>query len=151
MPVSNHALAVLDRIEAIEMRSLEWGFTDGSLSEEEAFELGDQVCTAVGVSGTDGQDLVEELIDAKLIFEIASVSSDVRIRSRFAEMMRLLAANRQLFPKKPWQSAPSLVADFRVDRRPRRFRNGTGCLSIFSTNMCRFLAPRHCVKNFGEH
>ncbi len=121
MPVSNNALAVLDRIEAIEMRSLEWGFTDGGLSEDEAFDLGDQVCEAAGVSGTDGQDLVEELIDAKLVFEMASVGGDVRIRSRFAEMMRLLAANRQLFPNKPWQGAPSLVADFRVDRRPRRF------------------------------
>lgn len=121
MPVSKHALAVLDRIEAIEMRSLEWGFTDGSLSEDEAFVLGDQLCEAAGVSGTDGQDLVEELIDAKLIFEMASVGGDVRLRSRFAEMMRLLAANRQLFPNKPWQGAPSLVADFRVDRRPRRF------------------------------
>ena len=121
MPVSNHALAVLDRIEAIEMRSLEWGFTDGSLSEDEAFNLGDQICEAAGVSGTDGQDLVEELIDAKLIFEMASVGGEVRIRSRFAEMMRLLAANRQLFPNRPWQSAPSLVADFRVDCRPRRF------------------------------
>lgn len=121
MPVSNHALAVLDRIEAIEMRSLEWGFTDGSLSEAEAFDLGDQVCEAAGGSSTDGQDLVEELIDAKLIFEMASVGGDVRIRSRFAEMMRLLAANRQLFPNKPWQGAPSLVADFRVDCRPRRF------------------------------
>ena len=121
MPVSNHALAVLDQIEAIEMRSLEWGFTDGSLSEDEASDLGDQVCEAAGLSGTDGEDLVEELIDAKLIFEMASVSGDVRIRSRFAEMMRLLAANRQLFPNKPWQGAPSLVADFRVDCRPRRF------------------------------
>ena len=62
MPVSANALAVLDRIEAIEMRSLEWGFTDGSLSEHEAFALGDQVCDAANASGTDGQDLVEELI-----------------------------------------------------------------------------------------
>ncbi|MEH6792182.1 protein DpdJ [Parasphingorhabdus sp.] len=121
MPVSANSLAVLDRIEAIEMRSLEWGFTDGSLSENEAFELGDQVCDAASAAGTDGQDLVEELIDAKLIFEMTSVGGEVRIRSRFAEMMRLLAANRQLFPNKPWQGAPSLVADFRVDCRPRRF------------------------------
>lgn len=119
MPVSAHALAVLDRIEAIEMRSLEWGFTDGSLSEGEAFALGDQVRDAD--ASLDGQDLIEELIDAKLIFEMSGVSGEVRIRSRFAEMMRLLAANRQLFPNRPWQSAPSLVADFRVDCRPRRF------------------------------
>lgn len=121
MPVSASALAVLDRIEAIEMRSLEWGFTDGSLSEDEAFAFGDEVCDAASLSGADGQDLVEELLDAKLLFEMASVGGEVRIRSRFAEMMRLLAANRQLFPNKPWQGAPSLVADFRVDCRPRRF------------------------------
>ena len=121
MPVSANALAVLDRIEAIEMRSLEWGFTYGSLGEDEAFALGDATCEASGATSTDGQDLVEELIEAKLIFELASVGGEVRIRSRFAEMMRLLAANRQLFPNKPWQGAPSLVADFRVDCRPRRF------------------------------
>ena len=103
------------------MRSLEWGFTDGSLSEDEAFALGDAVSDAANAIGTDGRGLVEELIDAKLIFELASVSGEVRIRSRFAETMRLLAANRQLFPNKPWQGAPSLVADFRVRSQARRF------------------------------
>ena len=120
MTVSRQALAVLDQIEAIEMRSLEWGFTDGSLSEDEAFELGDRVSDEDEGAG-DGEDLIEELIDAKLIFELKNVGSGVRIRSRFAEMMRLVATNRQLFPNKPWQGAPHLVADFRVDRRPRRF------------------------------
>ena len=121
MPVSTHALTVLDRIETIEMRSLEWGYTDGSLSEDEAYELADHVCSPSECTCTDGHDLIEELIEAKLIFEMASIGGDMRIRSRFAEMMRLLAANRQLFPNKPWQGAPSLVADFRVDCRPRRF------------------------------
>lgn len=121
MPLSDNALAVLDRIEAIELRSLEWGFTDGSLSETEAFSLGDAVASAADAAEVDGHDLIEELIDAKLIFEMPSLAGEIRIRSRFAEMMRLLAANRQLFPNRPWQSAPTLVADFRVDRRPRRF------------------------------
>lgn len=69
MPVSAKALAMLDRIEAVEMRSLEWGFTDGSLSEDEAFALGDEVCDEVNATGTSGQDLAEELIDAKLILK----------------------------------------------------------------------------------
>ncbi len=120
MTVSRQALAVLDLIEAIEMRSLEWGFTDGSLSEDEAYALADRVSNEDDGAG-DSEDLIEELIDAKLIFELQSIGSGVRVRSRFAEMMRLLAANRQLFPNKPWQGAPNLVADFRVDRRPRRF------------------------------
>lgn len=121
MSVSANALAVLDRIESIELRSLEWGFTDGSLSEDEAYELGDQACAASDICDIDGQDLIEELIEAKLIFEMASTGGEIRIRSRFAEMMRLMAANRQLFPNRPWQGAPSLVADFRVDCRRRRF------------------------------
>ena len=121
MHLSAKALEMLDRIEAIEMLSLEWGFTDGSLSEDESYKLGDEICSKSGITDIDGQDLVEELIDAKLIFEMPSMGGDVRIRSRFAEMMRLLAANRQLFGNRPWQAAPSLVADFRVDRRPRRF------------------------------
>ncbi|TIX77966.1 MAG: hypothetical protein E5V24_27345, partial [Mesorhizobium sp.] len=80
------------------MRSLEWGFTDGSLSEDEAYALGDTVVVGAPAGGADGQDLVEELIEARLIFEMPDMGGDVRIRSRFAEMMRLLAANRQLFP-----------------------------------------------------
>jgi len=43
MTVSRQALALLDLIEAIEMRSLDWGFTGGSLSEDEAFALADRV------------------------------------------------------------------------------------------------------------
>ncbi|TIX55898.1 MAG: hypothetical protein E5V25_28670, partial [Mesorhizobium sp.] len=85
------------------MRSLEWGFTDGSLSEDEAYALGDTVVVGAPAGGADGQDLVEELIEARLIFEMPDMGGDVRIRSRFAEMMRLLAANRQLFPNRPWQ------------------------------------------------
>ena len=95
---------MLDPIEAIEMRSLEWGFTDGSLSEHEALALADLASDGKGRRA----GLIEELIDAKLIFELQSIGTGVRIRSRFAEMLRLLAANRQLFPNKPWQGAPVL-------------------------------------------
>lgn len=119
MALSPHAAKLLDLIEAIEMRSLEWGFTDGSLSEGEALALARSVVGAGSPSFAD--DVIEELIDARVIFELHNSGGGIRLRSRFAEMMRLLAANRQLFPNKPWQGAPHLVADFRVDRRPRRF------------------------------
>ena len=78
------ALLLLDSVELIEMRSLEWGFTDGSLSENEVLDL----ANIAGAGNVPGDDLVEELIDTKLIFEIHTSSADVRIRSRFAEMMR---------------------------------------------------------------
>jgi len=113
MTLSNDALTLLNRIEMLEMRSLAWGFTRGALSEDEALGLLDDEVSA--------GDALEELIEARLISEQASIGGDRRYRSRFAEAVRLLAANRQLFPNRPWQDAPRLVADFRVDRRPRRF------------------------------
>ncbi|WP_425985282.1 protein DpdJ [Ensifer sp. R-19] len=120
MALSQQALVVLDIIESVEMRSLEWGFTDGSLSEAELLTL--MRSRLGGIANADTLDnLVEELIDAKVIIEIHGSGSGVRLRSRFGEAVRLLAANRQLFPNKPWQGAPHLVTDFRVDRRPRRF------------------------------
>ena len=165
MVVSQQALALLDLIEAIEMRSLEWGFTDGSLSEDEAFALADCANGEDERIG-DGEELIEELIGTKLIFELQSVGSGVRIRSRFAEMMRLLAANRQLFPNRPWQGAPHLVADFRVRSQAptfpaarrlvvrryggprRRYRTvGTGARSVAGTDLpttnepCRLPGP----------
>ena len=108
------ALEVLDRIESLELRSLEWGSTDGSLSELEAENLANAV-------SDKGEELLDELVEAKLIFEFPRPNGEIRIRSRFGEMMRLLSANRQLFPGRPWREAPDLVSDFRVDRRRRRF------------------------------
>ena len=113
VPLSTDALLLLDRIETLEMRSLAWGFTAGSLTEDETLEL-------LG-GGLPAEDALEELLDAHLVSEQTSLSGGRRYRSRFAEAVRLITANRQLFANKPWQGAPRLVADFRVDRRRRRF------------------------------
>src|SRR5689334_11504531 len=113
MPLSTDALQLLDCVEALEMRSLAWGFTSGSLAEDETLEL-------IG-GGLRAEDALEELLEARLISEQTSLSGGRRYRSRFAEAVRLVAANRQLFANKPWQGAPRLVADFRIDRRRRRF------------------------------
>lgn len=140
MPLSRPASRLLDHIEAIEMRSLEWGFTEGSLSEDEALALATAV-SAADSTGGDGDELLEELVRARAIVELQSVGADVRIRSRFAEGMRLLAANRQLFPNKPWQGAPRLVAGFRVDRRPRRFPRRDRSPSMVLAENLEALAP----------
>lgn len=113
MSLSADAILLLDRIEALEMRSLAWGFTSGSLTEDEALGL-------LG-GGLRAEDALEELLEARLVSEQTSLSGGRRYRSRIAEAVRLIAANRQLFPNKPWQGAPRLVADFRIDRRRRRF------------------------------
>lgn len=113
MPLSDESLALLDSIEAQEMRSLEWGYTGGGLSREEACALFSEPARA--------EEILEDLIEAKLVYEHSGYGGSLLYRSRFAEMMRLLESNRQLFPNRPWQGAPGLVADFRIDRRPRRF------------------------------
>lgn len=95
------------------MRSLAWGFTSGSLAEAETLDL--------LRDDTAAEDALEELIEARLVVERPGLAGGRRYRSRFAEAVRLLAANRQLFDNKPWQGAPRLVADFRIDRRHRRF------------------------------
>ncbi len=113
VPLSSDALALLNRIEALEMRSLGLGFTsrlDGRGRTDGL--LGDEI---------QAEDALEELIEAHLVVERPSLAGGRRYRSRFAEAVRLLAANRQLFANKPWQAAPRLVADFRIDRRSRRF------------------------------
>lgn len=106
--VSKAALNLLDAVETIEMRSLAWGYSEGSLSSAELMALGPP-------------SAVDELTDAQLLVELANSTGGTRYRSRFAEMVRLMSRLRQLFPGKPWIGAPRLVSDFRIDRRPRRY------------------------------
>ena len=110
------AEAILDqllfRIEEIEFRSLIWGYVDGALSRQDVNQLAQDIAP-----DEDPEDFIEDLIDRRLLFEIGNDG----LRSRFAEGVRLFARLRQLFPNRPWQTAPRLVSDFRVDLRPRRY------------------------------
>jgi len=105
-------LNLLDAIERREMLSLAWGYVDGSLSRAEVLSL------LPDEDGTlDAESLLEELIERRLVIE----TRQRRLRSRFAEAIRLLTRTRQLFDGRPWQGAPRLVSDFRVDLRRRRY------------------------------
>lgn len=119
---SNSALmdALLEKIERIEANSLVWGFVDGSLSREEAYDIATSIIQDRKLS-MEPEDLVEDLIEACLLHEFQGSDGTPRLRSRFAEGVRLLSHLRQLFPKRSWSAAPHLVSDFRVDVRPRRF------------------------------
>ena len=108
-------LRLLDELERKEVRSLTWGYTDGSFSSTQVLNLASKVLKDDKDSGS-AEDLVEDLIEKKLIFEFEG-----RIRTRFAETLRLLVRLRQLFPGRPWPGAPRLVSDFRVDLRRRRY------------------------------
>ena len=58
-------------------------------------------------------------------------------RTRMAEAVRLFSRLRQLFPNRPWQLAPTLVADYRLARVPRRYPR-------------RELAPDQVLKRLEE-
>lgn len=115
--MKNDARIVLDAVEQAELRSLTWGYVEGSLTLAEVVRMA-RASSALssGLSDADCEDLVEDLIDAQLLFERQG-----RLRSRFAETVRLLVRSKQIFQANQWRGAPRLVADFRIDRRSRVF------------------------------
>lgn len=108
-------LRALDAIEDFESRHLVWSLVDESWQREDLMRTIDAACP-----GEDPHEVFRALRDRRLIGEIPG-SLPPLYRSRMAETVRLLANLRQLFPRKPWQSAPTLVADFRFRHEPRRF------------------------------
>lgn len=107
-----NCLDLLDAIERREMLSLTWGYVDGSMSRSEVL-----AALPAATPDDDVEELLEELIERCLVI----ATPHGRIRSRFAETIRLLTRSRQLFGGRPWHAAPRLVSDFRVDLRRRRY------------------------------
>lgn len=106
---------LLNAVEDLERLSLQWGDVDGSLSLDEVVDLAESAFQG------EAEAAVEALIEACLLFPFPGPGGDERVRSRFAEMLRLIARLRQIFPGEDWRGAPPLVADFRVDLRERRY------------------------------
>lgn len=100
------------------MRSLRWGYVDGSLSEQDLDVLARDIANADGAS-TDPIELVEWMVERCLLFESPG-DGGYRYRSRFAEGVRLLTRLKQLLPRRPWMASPNLVSDYRIDARQRR-------------------------------
>lgn len=121
-------LAALDQIEQSEARLLTWGLVDGHVSASELYCIVDVLLddpeTGVGVRFHDAGEVIAELINRALLFDIGD-DPGTCFRSRMAEGVRLLFRLRQLFPQHRgptgWQSAPTLVADFRFIWRRRRY------------------------------
>jgi hypothetical protein len=103
-----------------ELRSLQWGFVEGALREDDVDGLARLALSGHPTTG-ETEDLVEELLAGRLLFEVGSSGRAPLYRSRFAETVRLMVHLRQLFDGRPWAAAPRLVSDFRVDASPRRF------------------------------
>jgi DEAD/DEAH box helicase/Helicase conserved C-terminal domain len=127
------AEAALDRLERLEVRVLVWGLVDCALSEQEVYD------TLRGVLN-DRQDLAADsncLIDTeaalqKRLMDLGQLiavpgrqGAPPRFRTRMAEGVRLFARLRQMFPRQHegagWVSAATLVADYRLLWRPRKY------------------------------
>ena len=130
MTISNERLlmAVLDVVEQSEARLLSWGLVDGYMSRLEFHTiidgLLDDPLAGAGVTFDNASDVIAVLIDRALVFAYED-DDGARYRSRMAETVRLSFRLRQLFPKHAgpvlWQTAPTLVADFRFLWRRRTY------------------------------
>ena len=121
---------VLDSIEERESRLLVWGIVDGAFKKDELDELiFPMIDSALEKGFTDffsSDEVINELLCLKWVFEVEITDRLVGYRSRMAETVRLLQRLRQLLPKhlrqsNGWQAAPTLVADFRFLRRRRQY------------------------------
>lgn len=118
----------LDFIEQHEARLLTWGLVDGFLTDDLLRDIINPVIDKWSETGNlslyDADKVVERLLERALLVRF-KIDGEVRYRSRMAESVRLFFRLRQLFPQHAgpvnWQSAPTLVADFRFIWRRRRY------------------------------
>jgi hypothetical protein len=110
---------LLDTLEDEETKLLSWGLVDGGFSGDEILDFAQAVVDAADAE-VSASELRQELFNRRLLFAFQNGGADIN-RTRMAESVRLFAKLRQIFPNRPWQLAPTLVADFRFARRPRLY------------------------------
>jgi len=127
------AEAALDRLERLEVRVLVWGLVDGALSATEVEDtlrdvLNERQDIAADPKCTIDTEaaLQKRLIELGHLFAVPGrPATPPRFRTRMAEGIRLFARLRQIFPRQhegpDWVSAATLVADYRLLWRPRKY------------------------------
>lgn len=127
------AEAALDRLERLEVRVLVWGLVDSALSASEVEEtlrdvLNERQDIAADPKCTIDTEaaLQQRLIELGHLFAVPGrPATPPRFRTRMAEGVRLFARLRQMFPRQhegpDWVSAATLVADYRLLWRPRKY------------------------------
>ncbi len=125
---------ILTEIEKCESRALVWGLVDLTLPEMEVLDiigsvydrwLEDETKDDPDYGSYPETEIVEDMVSKGLLFKLPSLDREPEYRSRMSETVRLLFRLRQLFPKhengEDWQTAKTLVSDFRFIWRPRRY------------------------------
>lgn len=117
-------------LEQVEARLLAWGLVDGVFTEDEVITHAESYLDKHNLWSvfSSASELVEQLEDRKLLFSFLE-GVEFRYRTRMGEAIRLVSRLRQLFPRhmtgRQWQTAPTLVADYRFILRPRAFPRRT--------------------------
>lgn len=117
---------LLGRLEKKEYAALVWGFTDGAFTED---ELDDEAQELIGNQIETPSEIWDALCGQRLLLRLRQTNGvgNTRYRTRFAETVRLLFRLRQLFPPRrtdtlpDWLAAKTLVADYRLVRKPRTY------------------------------
>jgi hypothetical protein len=107
----------LNLLEGKEIKLLTWGIVDGGFAEEEIAEIAAELLSN-NEPDVDIWDFINEILERRLLFEL-NLRGRRLFRTRMSEAVRLFARLRQLFPNNNWQTAPTLVADYRLQIRPR--------------------------------
>ena len=147
--------AVLDSIEEKEAKLLAWGIVDGVFSKVEIGDLIDPLIDKALSLGMESylasSEVLIEILNRKWITEVPLSGGLIGYRSRMGETVRLLQRLRQQFPKHAgqngWQSAPSLVADFRFLRRQRRYPSRDIPVET-AIKLIRSVAPSPAIEKF---
>lgn len=122
--------SVLDCVEQRESRLLVWGIVDGFFHRSELSDIINPLIEKALKSGYDEffepDEVISALLTLQWLVEIDCTTGEIGYRSRMSETVRLLQRLRQLFPRhrrtsNGWQGAPTLVADFRFQRRRRQY------------------------------
>ncbi|MAC83370.1 MAG: hypothetical protein CL624_04475 [Arcobacter sp.] len=114
----NIYIRFLNKLEEIEYKSIQWGYTSGTLSEDELYDEAEIFLESSNNNDMDSEELVEYLISEKLIFEVNTLQGE-GFRTRFGETLFLLTNLRQIFNRDKWKESPQLVSDFRVSLQKR--------------------------------
>lgn len=142
--------ALLNFIEEREQRLQNWGFYEVAFDTEEledliASEAPDALREAwdeFAGQGVELGDVLTEMRRVNLLHRVPDGSE--RVRSRFAEGVRLLAHLRQRFNHNDWATAPRLVADLKINLAPRRYPR----VGITAEEAWQVLAPNATQPQF---
>ena len=108
--------AALDVLEGREAELLVWGDTEGAFTKADILSLFTHHFPC-----ENGGTLMEDLIEATMLFSIPNTQGMQLYRTRMAESVHLFRHQRQWFRGQQLSRTRTLVADYRFIRRPRSY------------------------------